>query len=138
MNHETSRSLVKFIDIKSPKSTVFSFLADPMNWPKWAVVNLTEVKNGSDGWFKMVTRRGTGDLKIHPQENLGILDHTWKDSQATWTVPMRVVPNGEGTTVMITFFQPSVMNDEQFDFAMKEMDIELAELKKVLENHEHR
>jgi hypothetical protein len=34
---------------------------------------------------------------------------------------------------MFTLFQPSVMNDQQFDQAMREMDIEMAKLKELLE-----
>ena len=43
------------------------------------------------------------------------------------------MPNGEGATVMMTLFQPPVMNDAQFDQAMKEMDIEMAKLKEIME-----
>lgn len=64
---------------------------------------------------------------------MGIFDHTWKDLQASWTVPARVVSNGEGATVMITLFQPQTMNSQDFDIAMQEMDIEMAKLKEVLE-----
>ena len=95
-----------------------------MNWPKWAVVNLQSVDYGSEGWFKMITRRGAGDLKLHLDKEMGIFDHTWKDLQASWIVPARVVSNGDGATVMITFFQPQAMNDQEFDIAMKDMDID--------------
>jgi len=44
-----------------------------------------------------------------------------------------VVPNGEGATVMMTLFQPAVMDDQQFDAAMKEMEKEMKKLKEILE-----
>ncbi len=66
-------------------------------------------------------------------QRLGILDHVWKDPQATWTVYARVVPNGKGSTVMMTLFQPPVMDDGQFDNAMKEMDVEMLKLKEILQ-----
>jgi hypothetical protein len=34
---------------------------------------------------------------------------------------------------MMTLFQPPVMNDAQFDYAMTEMDIEIAMLKEIME-----
>ena len=34
---------------------------------------------------------------------------------------------------MMKLFQPPVMNDSQFDHAMKEMDIEMVKLKEIME-----
>ena len=83
-----TRSMIKSIDIKASKLKVFNFVSNPMNWPKWAVINLQSVDYGSDGWFKMITRRGIGDLKLHLDKEMGIFDHTWKDLQASWIVPI--------------------------------------------------
>jgi hypothetical protein len=135
MNIRIARSIVKTADIKASKLKVFDFVSNPINWPKWAIVNLRSVEQGNNGWFKMVTRNGTGELKLHLNQEMGIFDHTWKDPQASWTVPARVVANGDGATVMITIFQPQTMNDREFDIAMKEMDIEMIKLKEVLEEH---
>ena len=57
----------------------------------------------------------------------------WKDPQASWEVFARVVPNGDGSTVMMTLFQPPVMDNQQFDHAMKEMDAEMNKLREILE-----
>ncbi|MBS1958495.1 MAG: SRPBCC family protein [Bdellovibrionales bacterium] len=129
-----ARSKIKYIDIQATPEKTFAFLADPMNWPKYAVVNLRSVFPGSNGWYKAVTKFGEGELKVAPIKEFGLLDHTWKDPQATWTVYSRVVPNGSGSTVMMTLFQPPIMNDDQFDRAMEEMDIEMAKLKEILES----
>jgi uncharacterized protein YndB with AHSA1/START domain len=128
-----SRSKIKSIDIQAPVEKVFTFLADPMNWPQYAVVNLRSVTPGKNDWYKAVTKFGEGELMITPIKEFGLLDHTWKDPQATWTVYSRVVPNGNGATVSMTLFQPPVMKDAQFDQAMLEMDIEMAKLKEILE-----
>lgn len=128
-----ARSAIKHVDIQAPRERVFSFLVNPMNWPQYAVVNLRSVSPGKDGWFKAVTKFGEGQIKVRGLKDFGILDHTWKDPQATWDAYCRVVPNGDGSTVMFTLFQPPVMNDQQFDQAMKEMDTEMAKLKEILE-----
>jgi hypothetical protein len=128
-----ARSHIKSVDIKAATGKVFDFLADPMNWPEYAVVNLRSVQPGKNGWHKAVTKFGEGELKVTPFKEFGLLDHTWKDPQASWTVYTRVVPNSEGATVSMTFFQPPVMNDAQFDGAMREMDIEMSKLKEILE-----
>lgn len=129
-----SRSAVKYVDIAAVPEKVYGFLSNPMNWPKYAVVNLRSVAPGHDGWFKAVTKFGEGEIRVFGVPEHGILDHVWKDPQASWKVYARAVPNGEGTTVMMTLFQPPVMDNAQFDMAMKEMDIEMGKLKEVLES----
>lgn len=131
--NKIARSATKSADIAAPPDKVYAFLADPMNWAQYAVVNLRSVSPGRDGWFKAVTKFGEGELKINGVKELGLFDHVWKDPQATWKVYSRVVPNGDGSTVTMTLFQPPVMSDEQFDHAMKEMDVEMAKLKEILE-----
>ena len=127
------RSCIKSVDIQAPLGRVFDFLANPLNWPQYAVVNLRTVSPGQDGWCNAVTAFGEGQIKVSPVEEWGILDHVWQDPQATWKVYSRVVPNGGGTTVMFTLFQPAIMDDAQFDHAMSQMDIEMAELKMIME-----
>ncbi len=63
----------------------------------------------------------------------GILDHDYDDPQAKWTVPARVLANGQGTEFIMTFFQPAAFTDEFFDKQIKLVDVELAELKHILE-----
>lgn len=128
-----TRSITKSVDIEVSPQTTFTFLNDPLNWPKWAIVNMKSVTRGKDGWYDTVTRQGNGQLKMASDSTSGILDHIWKDPQASWTVPARVVPNGKGCTFLITFFQPPVLTDAAFDAAAKEVDRELAKLKELLE-----
>lgn len=131
--NKIARSAIKSIDIQAPPEKVYAFLVNPMNWPQYAVVNLRSVSPGQNGWFKAVTKFGEGELKVDGVKELGVFDHVWKDPQATWKVYSRVVPNGEGSTVMMTLFKPPAMSDQQFDHSMEEMDIEMAKLKEILE-----
>lgn len=126
-------SRTRSVDIGAPVATVFAFLANPLNWPQYAVVNLHTVAAGTDGWYKATTRFGAGEIKVQPIRELGILDHIWRDPQASWQVHCRAVPNGCGATVTMTFFQPPIMSDAQFDAAMAELDVELNTLREVLE-----
>jgi hypothetical protein len=128
-----SRSAIKSVDIAATPEKIYGFLSDPMNWPQYAVVNLKSISPGQDGWFNAMTKFGEGQIKISGVKELGVFDHIWRDPQATWKVFGRVVPNGEGSTVMMTLFQPAVMKDGQFEQAMKEMDIEMAKLKELME-----
>jgi len=128
-----ARSAIKSADIQAAPDKAYAFLSNPLNWPDYAVVNLRSVSPGQNGWFKAVTKFGEGELKVNGVKELGVFDHVWKDPQATWQVYSRVVPNGEGSTVMMTLFQPPVMTDQQFDQAMKDMEIEMRKLKEILE-----
>jgi hypothetical protein len=128
-----SRSITKSVDLQVTPQNAYAYLHDLLNWPQWAIVNMKQVKPGKDGWYDTVTRFGRGQLKMMGNASLGILDHLWKDEQASWTVPARVVPNGGGATFLMTFFQPPVLDDAAFDAAAKEVDIELKRLKEILE-----
>lgn len=131
-----SRSITKVVDLRVSPERALDFLSDPENWPKWAIVNMKSVKLATDGWYDTETRQGKGQLKMLSNKALGLLDHVWKDPQASWTVPARVVPNGEGSTFMMTFFQPPALDDKAFDAAAKEVDSELARLKEILEHEQ--
>lgn len=127
------RSITKSVDLHVSPERAFEFLSDAENWPKWAIVNMKSAKRKAGGWYDTETRQGKGRLKMMSNRELGLLDHLWKDSQASWTVPARVVPNGDGSTFMMTFFQPPVLDDREFDSAAKEVERELAKLKEILE-----
>lgn len=78
-----ARSAIKSVDIAAKPEKVFGFLANPLNWPQYAVVNLRSVAPAENGGFKVITRFGEGELRMYAVEEFGILDHTWTDPQAS-------------------------------------------------------
>jgi hypothetical protein len=132
--HETLRSITRTVRIACDADAAFAFLADPGNWPRWAVVNVKSTSRTSDpGWWDMMTPHGAARLRIRADARHGILDHDFVDPQASWTVPARLVSNGGGAEFMITFFQPPGFSDGFFDEQIKLVDIELTKLKEILE-----
>jgi hypothetical protein len=130
-----ARSITKSVAIDRPPGEVHQYLADARNWPQWSVVNVLAIEATTDpDWWKMTTPRGTGELRIRSDATSGLLDHDFRDPQAAWTVPARVVPNGRGAEFVITFFQPAVIDDTEFDRQAALVDTELATLKGILEN----
>jgi hypothetical protein len=128
-----ARSITKSVTIDRPAPGVHSYPADARNWPPWSIVNVLAIEAGADpGWWRMTTPRGTGQLRIRADAQTGLLDHDFRDPQASWTVPARVVPNGRGAEFLITFFQPAVLDDDEFEAAL--IDTELAKLKDNLES----
>ena len=71
-----------------------------------------------------------------PANELGVVDHvvtplTGGDPVAD--VPLRVVPNGTGSEVMLTVFQQPGMSDAQYDADTALVQADLARLKLALE-----
>jgi hypothetical protein len=133
-SHATARAITKSVSIQCDPRDAFTFLSNPENWPKWAVVNIKSVTPTSDPeWWNMTTAHSAGQLRIRANAEFGILDQDFVDAQARWEVPTRVVPNGHGTEFMMTFFQPPSFTDRFFDEQIKLIDIELEQLKKILE-----
>lgn len=128
-----TRSITKSIGIDRPAMEVHDYLS--RSWPQWAVVNVLAIDPTDDPqWWRMTTPRGTGELHIRGDVATGLLDHDFRDPQAAWTIPARVVPNGRGAEFIITFFQPPLLSDEEFDAQATLVDTELATLKRALEN----
>ncbi|WP_053660172.1 SRPBCC family protein [Streptomyces sp. MMG1121] len=127
-------SITKSIGIDRPREEVFAFLADPANWPAWAVVNVQSIEPTEDPcWWRMSTPLGPARLGLRANAEFGILDHVFDDDTDSWRVPARVVPNGDGAEFMMTFYQPPSLGDSEFRTQIDLVDIELATLKKILE-----
>jgi uncharacterized protein YndB with AHSA1/START domain len=126
-------SITKSVSIDAPPARVFDFLADPGNWPKWAIVNVKTIKPANDEWWEMETPAGKGKLRIRPNPASGTLDHDFNAPDASWTVPARVVANGTGSEFMITFFQPPSFTKAFFEEQVSLVETELTQLKNLLE-----
>ena len=132
-----ARSRTKTVSIDRPVAEVFAFLADPANWPKWAVVNIKSIEPTEDpDWWAMSTPVGPARLRLRANAEFGILDHDYQDETASWRVPTRVVPNGDGAEFMITFYQPPTFDDRFFEEQIALVDTELSTLKAILESRE--
>lgn len=128
-----TRSTTKTVAIDALPERVFDFLADVRNWPQWAVVNVKSIGQRLGDWWEMLTPQGQAKIRIRANESLGILDHDFHSPEAQWTVPARIVPCGDGSLFMITFFQPPSFTDKAFDEQTALVDKELARLKEILE-----
>ncbi|HUX88598.1 MAG TPA: SRPBCC family protein [Chloroflexota bacterium] len=130
----TARAITKSVTIQRDPAAVFRYLSDLANWPAWGVVNVKAVKpQPEEAWWDLETPQGHGKIRLRPNADLGILDHDFIGPDAQWTVPARVVPNGEGTEFMMTFFQPPSFTDDVFVSQLSLVDVELAKLKEILE-----
>jgi len=96
---------------------------------------MPDAKMTSDGWWSFSTPRGNALLKFNENKSLGILDHMFIDQESKWNIPMRIVPSGNESEVIITLIKPHELTDEQFDERMFEIEQVFLNMKKIIELH---
>lgn len=121
------------VTIDAPPATVYAFVANPENLPRWATAFCRSVRRDGDGWV-VETPAGPASIRFAAENALGVLDHHVRPASGGEVyVPMRVVPNGAGSEVLFTLFREPGTPDDAFaaDRAMVEAD--LARLRAALE-----
>ena len=89
------------VSIELEPEAVYAFTSNPENLPLWASGLGQGVKRAGEHW-EVQTQQGTVGLRFTPHNEYGVLDHTAVLSGGTEVyVPMRVVPNGKGSEVML-------------------------------------
>ncbi|HVW41966.1 MAG TPA: hypothetical protein VHC18_11530 [Amycolatopsis sp.] len=118
MSTVESRTLT--VRIERPLSEVYDFLAQPVNFPKWA-----------SGMAP-----GNENVTFTPRNDYGIADHTVHLSDgADVYVPFRAVRNGTGTEVQFTVFRQPEMTEAKFAEDAEWVTKDLHALKSLLEEN---
>jgi hypothetical protein len=121
------------ISIKSDPKTVYEFLSNLENLPKWAPSTFPSIKEVNGEWL-VDTPHGQNKVMLTEKNNFGILDHNVKlVSGVEVYVPMRVLRNGTGSEVLLTIFQTPEMTDEAFIQDIKMVERDLNHLKTIIE-----
>jgi hypothetical protein len=118
---------------RSP-AEVYEFASDPANLPLWAkgLAGGALTRDGGE-W---VARSPSGPVRIRfaPRNTFGVLDHdVVLESGATVHVPLRVVPNGDGSEVVFTLFRRPGTSDAALAADAAAVERDLATLKRLLE-----
>ena len=87
----------------------------------------------NDGWWSFTTLRGPAKLKFNENRQLGILDYQFIDNEAKWNVPMRVISNGNNSSVITTIIKPDGISDQSFDERMIEIEKIMESMKQIIE-----
>lgn len=121
------------VSIERAADEVYTFLAEPLNFPKWAE-GLGHSFHHVEGMiWSAQTPMGPMRIAFSEPNAYGILDHAVipADGPAMHN-PMRVMANGSGCEVVFTLFQRGMTDDEMArDAGMVTRD--LAALKALLE-----
>ncbi|MHB8138439.1 MAG: SRPBCC family protein [Smithellaceae bacterium] len=121
------------VSIEREPEAVYAFASNPENLPQWASGLGQGVKHAGEHW-EVQTQEGTVGLRFTPYNEYGVLDHTVVLSDGTEIyVPMRVMPNGKGSEVMLGLFRQPEMDDAAFARDAGLVQNDLRTLKALLE-----
>ncbi len=124
-------SITKTVSIDAPVQRVYAFVSNPGNWPKWAISSVVTIKPAGE-WWAVETRTGLGRLRMKANEACGILDYDLLGSVPVHAAA-RVVPNGEGSELILTYFKAANLPEEVFHKQIAPVDQDLAKLKELME-----
>ena len=89
----------------------------------------------SDGWWSFIGPYGKSKVKFNQNKFLGILDHEYIDEESSWNIPMRIIPNGDFSEVIIILKKPEQLTDFQFDQRVEKISNLATSMKKILESN---
>ena len=117
---------------RSPKE-VYAFASNGENLPRWAS-GLGDSVRSVDGEWIADGPLGRIVVRFVAPNDLGVLDHdVVLPSGATVHNPMRVVPNGSGSTVIFTLLRLPGVSEGKFSEDAKWIEKDLTTLKGLLE-----
>ena len=127
------RSAVVHISILAPPESVIAFLRDMKNWKMWAPW-VHSVTRSSGGNWKLETEAGPMKIRFVEPNSLGVLDHEVTVASGMVVLnSMRVVPNGDGSELVMVVFQSPGVSAEEFDRDVQAVTDDLARLKPAAE-----
>jgi hypothetical protein len=132
---ELLKSTSLTVSINRDPRTVYEFVSNLENLPKWASKAFQSIKQVKGEWIAE-TPQGVAKVVLAQRNDFGVLDHyvSLLSLGVEVYVPMRVVKNGiNGSEVIFTLFYTSHMSEEEFAQDMKMVEQDLKNLKNIME-----
>ena len=95
---------------------------------------MPDAKINSDGWWSFIGPYGKSKVKFNQNKSLGTLDHQYIDEESSWHIPIRIIPNGDFSEVVITLKKPKELSDFQFDQRVSKINKIVISMKNMLES----
>ena len=119
--------------INRPAAVVYDYASDPANVASWAHGLGESVENVNGEWF-VVTASGRLGVAFAERNPFGVLDHTLTlPTGEVISVPMRVVPDGDGSEVGLSLRRQAGVTDEDFARDAGIVQSDLTRLKHLVE-----
>lgn len=122
------------VSIQRSPEDVYAFISDGNNIPRWAAGLGTSIRRADGEW---IADGPLGEVKVRFAEpnDFGVADHDVVVPETGDTVhnPIRVVPNGSGSTVIFTLMRLPGVSENQFSEDAKTVERDLTTLKRILE-----
>jgi ketosteroid isomerase-like protein len=121
------------VSIRRSPREVYAFISNGENIPRWAAGLGTTVRRAGDEWLASGSI-GSVRVRFTAPNDLGVADHdVTLPSGDTVHNPMRVVPNGVGSTVIFTLLRQRGVSKQQFEEDAQAVARDLETLKAMLE-----
>lgn len=122
---EPKKTIVKVMVSHKSKDIVFDFFEDVKNLEIGGAIS--NIVKEMDDWYTFNhIVAGNARLKIVVKDReLGILDHLFEGGGLSWTVYVRIINNGYGSTTTWTLLKPDGLTDDQFEDQLKGFDVEV-------------
>jgi hypothetical protein len=121
------------VSIRRPPRDVYTFVTNGENVPRWAAGLGTKIRRVDDVWLAEGPL-GKVEVRFTPPNDLGVADHdVTLETGVTVHNPIRIVPNGAGSSVIFTILRQPGVSDRQFDQDAKAVEKDLATLRTILE-----
>lgn len=122
------------VNIECPPGRVYEFVVKPQNLPQWAGGLCQSVSLSDTGWL-VQTPQGTMQIRFAEKNIFGVLDHYVNPAPGVEVyVPMRVLPNAGGSTLVFTLMRQPEMSDADYARDLQLVERDLRKLKELLEN----
>jgi uncharacterized protein YndB with AHSA1/START domain len=122
------------VSIQRPPGEVYAFITNGDNVPRWAAGLGTTMRRVDGEWLAEGGPVGRVRVRFAPPNDLGVADHdVILETGVAVHNPIRVVPNGTGSTVTFTLMRQPGVSTRQFDQDAKTVQQDLDRLRGVLE-----
>ena len=121
------------VSIQRAPEDVYAFVSNGENIPRWAAGLGHGIRRDGDDW---IAQGPLGEVKVRfaPRNELGVADHdVTTNTGVSVHNPVRVVPNGSGSTVIFTLMKLTGVTAQQFEADAQAVTRDLTTLKALLE-----
>ena len=123
------------VPIERPFAEVYEFLADPLNFRRWAANPDSEMEPLDGGDWLVDLPTGRMAIRFAPRNTFGVLDYQVfpPGGNGGPVVPVRLIANGEGCELVFVWMQRPGSPIERFKSDAEWVASDLTRLKTLLE-----